>query len=832
MHATRFVGREADLFRLEELLSQGQRLVRLWGSAGIGKSRLAAQYVQLARHERKSIACADVTAARDVADVCVAVGAALGVPAPIDAGEREDARWIERALAAWGGGVLVVDGADAIAAPSAALVASWVGSMPELRVLITSRQRLGTDGELAYEVLPLIEAEAVDLFCDRARLVRPDFQVDERCRASVADIVRRLDRVPLAIEVAAARIDVLGLDGIARRLGDALAVPALRAAIQSSWELLGPAERAVLAHSTVFRDGFTLEAAEAVVALDDPAGSVFDALCSLRDKSLLRTERVGEGVRFDAFEGVRAFARERLGADARVDAEGRHTRYFLRLGEDVDDLGRLARDRENLRAVHGRALADGRIDDALRAALALDRVAAVRGAVHDHLAMLDDTLGAACGDDAAVLAVVRARGNARRLRGDLDGAARDLERAAASEDDALAAAASADLGLIYHQRREMSDARRQYEHALDRARRARCRGTEARVLGNLAALDHDGGAYANAERRYRDALAIFADLGDARHEGIFLANLAILEHEQARHDDARTHFRAALRILGDVGDDRLMGIALANLGALEHTDGNLEESRNEYERALALLETTGELRSEALCRGRLAAVVAALGDVSRARAELDIAERQLERVGDRVGFGAVQLARGFIELTEASRERAAGHAERAAALLERVEQRVAEAKAGATALTGRSDDARALTRILEHGMEELDGAWPADALIVGPEARWFRGPRGQWHDLTKRTALRLILLHLTEMRRAMAGTGVSVGALQRAGWPDEKMTAEAGSNRVYVALNKLRKLGLDGVLIRSEAGYLLHPDVTIERIATHWRAVRDEATLR
>jgi tetratricopeptide (TPR) repeat protein len=364
-----------------------------------------------------------------------------------------------------------------------------------------------------------------------------------------------------------------------------------------------------------------------------------------------------------------------------------------------------------------------------------------------------------------------------------------------------------------------------YERALDLARLSGARPTEARVLGNLAALDHDRGNFDDAETRYRRALALFADLGDRRHEGIFLTNLAILEQEVSRHDDARTHFRAALDTLDQLDDARLVGITLGNMAALEHKDGHLEESRACYERALELLQSVGELRSEALCRGRLAAVIATLGDLDLARTYIDVAERLLERVGDAVGFEAVQLSRAFVDLTEANRERGSGNDERATELMRAVERRLEKARSGSPSAIERSDDARSLVTILENAISELDGTTRADALLVGPEARWFRGPGRGWQDLSNRRALRLILLELTEMRRAKPGTGVGVDALREAGWPNEKMSADAASNRVYVSLNKLRKLGLEGVLVRNESGYMLDPSVPVERISTHWRAL-------
>lgn len=817
MHLTRFIGRTADLFRVDELMRQGQQLVTLWGPAGMGKTRLAHAFAERRRAARGRVAWCELGAAGGEPDVWAAVAGALQLPSPRAAAD------VGRSIANAGRLLVVLDNADAVTAATAAAVRAWSAQAPEAQFLVTSRERLGAAGELTYELLPMIEAEAVALFDDRARLVRPDFHTSLANRALIEELVDRLERTPLAIELAAARIDVLGLDGLLRRLGDRLDVLGVRGAIAWSWELLAPPERAALAQSSVFVDGFTLDAAEAVIRADG-GGSVLDLLHALRNKSLLRSVPIADGVRFGHYHSVRAFAAEKL--DDEAAARDRHAAHYLAQAGD------LSRDAANVQAVLARALELGRADDALRAALLLDGVLAARGPVDTHVGTLDAALAVAGGAEPLRLAVQRARGTARRMRGDLDGAEADLRAVAAAAGGGLRAAACADLGVVFHQRRELTEAAAWYERAHDAARAAGDRAVEARALGNLAAVDHDRGAFDAAEGRYRRALAIFADLGERRHEGVFLANLAVLEQELDRFDDARTHFRAALVILDGVGDQRLIGVTRANLAALEHERGNLEEARSGYRAALEVLERVGELRSEALCRGRLAAVLATLGDVDGARGELDRAERELERVGDTVGFDAVQLARAFIAMTEANRERAGGHVDRAAALLQEVAQRIARARGGEPSLVELSDDARALVRVLERALDQLDGESPADALLVGPEARWFRGPGGDWHDLSKRKPLRLILLSLTEMRRRAPGAGVAVDALQAAGWPGEKMTAAAGSNRVYVTLNKLRKLGLEGVLVRDDTGYLLDPAVPVERVSADWRALRDAGGAR
>lgn len=825
MQSTRFIGREADLASVDELFAEGRRVITLWGPAGIGKSRLARYYAERRRLARVPVTECDLGEATTMSDVCAVVADALELPVGGGGGADRACASVTRALAIRSPLLVVLDGADRAMPAVAQALGAWVDGAPEARFLVTSRQRVHMGSDLTYELDPLAQDEAIELFVDRARLLSPRFEATDANRERLLELVDRLERVPLEIETAATRIDVLGLDGLLARVDGRRGVLG-RGGTQSSWDLLDRVERRALAQLSVFRASFTLAAVEAIVRVEGDAKAL-DILDTLRDRSLLRAHAVDESVRFSLFERVRIFASRQLEQLGEAEATWDRFAAYYTDGAAGWTLGALAAEMANLRAVHERAVSDARLEGIVATAIALDRVLATRGPVDEHLDVLDRSIAAcAAVDGADVTTLLRARGNARRIAGDLDAAADDLMRAATTADGALLAATYADIGVIHHQRRAMNQARTYYERALDAARASGSRRTEARALGNLAALAHDRGSFEDAERSYRQSLAIFADLGDRRHEGIFLTNLAVLEQECRRTDDARTHFRAALYMLENTGDKRLHGITLGNLAALEHMQGNLEEARDSFERSVSMLGDMGELRSEALARGRLAAVVATLGQLDVARSHIDVAERLLERVGDVVGFEAVQLARAFVQLAAANEHRVAGNAEQSRELIEAVEARIADARSGTPSLIEQSDDARGLIRVLEKSLSELDGQAPGNALLIGPEARWFRGPGGGWQDLRRRRPLRLILLHLTEIRRAAPGRGQSVQALIAAGWPGEKMTADAGSNRVYVTLNKLRKLGLDGVLTRNDGGYLLDPAIPVERISADWRALR------
>ena len=338
--ASSFVGRERELGEVTALLRGGARLVTLRGPGGSGKTRLAIETAaELVPEYRNGVFWIELAAIRDPALVAPAIGQTLGTTDALadHVGEREL--------------LLLLDNFEQVveAAPE---LASLVESCPNLRLLVTSRELLRVRGEVEYAVPPLTEPEAVELFCARSGLDRD---------AAIAELCRRLDSLPLAVELAAARTSVLSpsqiLERLSRRLDllnggrDAQArQQTLRATIEWSYELLDEDEQRLFARLAVFRGGCTLEAALAVCAAD------LDTLQALVDKSLLRHT----GERFWMLETIREYATERLAASSEADElSARFVGYFVALAEDAwpfvressgEWLDLLERELDNLRA--------------------------------------------------------------------------------------------------------------------------------------------------------------------------------------------------------------------------------------------------------------------------------------------------------------------------------------------------------------------------------------------------------------------------------------------------------------------------------------------------
>ena len=432
---TSFVGRAAELAALREALASG-RFVTLVGPPGAGKTRLAREVgASVLGDWPGGVWFCDLTPARDAAAVVDAVARALEVPllGGVDP--------VGPALAAKGPVLVLLDNFEQVTAAAARTAGRWLGTAPEARFLVTSREPLRLPGEVVLRLDPLPEPDAVALFLERARALRRDFGTGQA--DAVAEIVARLDRLPLALELAAGRAGLLSAPALRDRLRETLGLASgggrdrtgrqasLRGAVAWSWRLLDERERTALALCSVFRGGFPIAAAEAV--LDDPKAG--ERLRRLQERSLLAPRGAG---RVALYESVRELAGEQLVGPRLAEAEDRHAAWFLAHTEALlrqferqgtrDLASALRAEIENLRAVFERMEAR-RPGDAVRAALVLAgaRASEAPGTLID---LLDRALplATAAGGRARVLA---ARATAVMVSGWLEDGRRDAEEAVA-----------------------------------------------------------------------------------------------------------------------------------------------------------------------------------------------------------------------------------------------------------------------------------------------------------------------------------------------------------------------------------------------------------------
>jgi predicted ATPase/class 3 adenylate cyclase len=407
---TSFVGRETEIAAVDELLDRA-RLVTLTGPGGTGKTRLALQVAaeRLARHGDGAY-FVELAPVSSPALVASAIATALHLREAADRSVADVVGdWLrDRDL------LLVLDNLEHVLG-AAPLVTSLLGAAPRLRILVTSRAPLRVHGEHEHPVPPLripdarhlpslgqlSQFEGVSLFIERAQAVRPDFAVTDTSAPAIAEIVARLDGLPLAIELAAAKCRLLGPEAILGRLGSRLAflgggardLPArqqtLREAIDWSYRLLEPVDQARLRGLGVFMGGFTLPAAAALLMLDHAAIEADDAVGGLAEQSLLRREEGEAGEpRFSLLETIREFALERLVEAGEEEAlRRRHAAYFLGRAEELEptllqsteSADDIARDHDNYRAALNWAIEAGEAQTGLRLGYALWRFWQQRG---------------------------------------------------------------------------------------------------------------------------------------------------------------------------------------------------------------------------------------------------------------------------------------------------------------------------------------------------------------------------------------------------------------------------------------------------------------------
>ena len=620
-----FVGRRDEILALRRRFDGGARLVTLVGPPGAGKTRLATQFgLEGASRGRASAWFVDLTSAVTAQDLVRAVAHALGVPL-IDA--ESDAAAVSRlahALASRDKVLLVLDNFEQLIASGAEVVAEWLARTTVARFLVTSRERLAVAGESWLELGPLPERHAVDLFVARARAVRPDFALRRGEKPVVCDLVQRLDRIPLAIELAAAHADVLTPAELLQRLDarfDLLrdGAPAgrgklatLEGAIDWSWDLLDASEKRALARCAVFEGSFTVTAAEALLADAQGLRTPLALVQSLRSKSLLHgaeSRPNAPELRVAMYESVRAFARAKLRERADFqDAVDRHTALYVTHANDwgaraegpkaAEALAHLEADLANMTAVLRRDGADVAGAEILTS---LEPLFRQKGPLGSYVELLDAAVARLCGPQHALLRarLVCTRAAARGFGW------RDEARAEALEILGVARAhgdASLEVralqNLAEHVRhKEPKAALARLEEATIVAKRVgdpRLEGLIAMSLGQAQISLARGVSELEAPQDTLErALATFRRGGCRALEGVVLDRIGDLYWHRGEFARSKALHEESLRVHREVGNRWAEGVALDHLSGLLLELGLAEEALPRSEEALAIHRATG-----------------------------------------------------------------------------------------------------------------------------------------------------------------------------------------------------------------------------------------------
>jgi len=755
-----FVGRGVELRRLRGWLASTGRLLTLRGPAGVGKSRLAWEFT--ARTPGAPVLRCDLFGAATGHEHLERIAARLGV----------EPEAIGAALRGQGPLLLVVDDVVGAVETLAAAAARWLDEAPELRLLVTSREALGIAPEEILDVGPLSPADdAVELLSLRAAAAGADLR--GACPGVLRAIARALDGLPLALELAAAQLPHLDVEQLLERLPGRLEIlvrkpgstlfsrfEALRDAIDASWQLLAPRERAALARLSIFRGGFGVEAATAVLDLD--RGAVEEALAILQARSLLQVRDATE-TRWALDESLRIFAERQLGASERIAAERRHTAFFLHAAAGwaraLDEQGDLAaaaaleREQENLleihrRALHRSSLSGEHVADALHAVLALEPLLFLRHHAGEVLRLLDPILEAASPsrtEPGLRARALLARGKARLLTGRPAGALPDFTEAAALargvgstslearallelarlhreqgrdercracclealaliealDVDYLRARAYGNLGILARERGEIEEAFVWLERAVAAHIRAGDRRGAAVISGVIGNLLFDQRRFAEARARIGEAIAVFRSLGDSRNEAALVSSLAAILQEQGEFDRACAEYERALLLVRTSGRGRLEATIVRSLASAHHEAGRYDDARRIYGEALAQFRVFGDGRGQGLTLMPLAVLDATEGRFDEAEQEVGSAEQLFREVDDPVHVAAVEAARAAIAGARAARLRSAGQEQLASSQEEAGRRGLGAAIRGGA---GASEDGRLVLRLAERAL--------------------------------------------------------------------------------------------------------------------------------
>ncbi|MBS1152820.1 MAG: serine/threonine protein kinase [Myxococcaceae bacterium] len=638
-----FVGRAAELAQLATELDAGARLVTVTGAAGQGKSRLAARWVEL--HPQGWKATVELAEVRDAGGLVEAVTRACGLaPDGLCETAAQLLSGSGRLLAALGPAQLVLDNLDLAGPAAAETVARWLDAAPQLSLLVTRRESLGLADE---RVLPLpglgtegADSEAMRLFSahlQRAGLAAPSLEAE---RAQVGELCRRLEGLPRAIELVAARADPLSPAALLERLEEPLT---LAGVIGWTCQLLSPSEREALGALSVFRGGFTPEAARQVLGLETAEEARFQ-LEALGRKALLRPwvalEAPGRA-RLRMPEEVQRWAAAHLEAGAEAAAvHARHVGWALRLGAPV------AAERDNLRAVFERAQATcpATADSAAIALQALHRLESVLTRVGPwgaNLELLESAIAAATRAGAAAPHLVRAmqqRANLQRNRGQprqaMAGLSEALSVVREAGDRALEARVLCDWALACFASGDVDGARTGLDQALELARAVGDQAFEVRVLSEKATVCVARRELTQALACCDEALPLARSLGDAASEARVLGTVGSLFLEERRTELARAFFSDAVARSHESDQPQLEGYFLGKLAQALAESNELEAARAKVGQALKLLREVCDPRHEGQFLSFSAWLSAQAGEPEAAKAALKASRAKLVAAKD------------------------------------------------------------------------------------------------------------------------------------------------------------------------------------------------------
>ena len=848
-----FVGRLAELQWLAARITADlspARLITIVGAPGVGKTRLARRYVLRSAPNAPFVDLTNCGADHDVAGE---LARAAGVEVLAN-DSRAAWRELGRQLTETSHTLLVLDNAEHVVEGLREGLAVLLEGASALKILVTSRERLAIAGEEVLDLEPLkctsrdgSLPEAVELFILRATAAQHDLKLTGENHQRVADLVARVDGLPLAIELLASRLRLLGLSELDDRVSAQLATAngmsgeetaGLRAAIRASWEVLSDAEQRCLAELTVFRGGFTFSDAEQVLSDRQGAGEL---IASLRDHSLLFRRPTPHGTRLGLFETVRAFAAVELEAMGIAPAaRARHRSHFLqKMQHHSGSIGSSERARRsdaffrdempNLAAAADYFIDDpeGQVDSLVSLIEGLHRQVCSRGPLPPHLHRLERArpVVEASGNGQAIAQIIACQVHYRHATHGVVAVRDELHRALGLVVEPATRAQL--LRLLAYNLNVFGDfepAKRHLIEAMELLRNLDDHSATATALVQLASVERDLHDYDEALEHLREARAIAAATDNAAPQAHALINEGKTYLDLGDLPAARAALEGALELADRLDLRPVRLFALNYLGQLDLREARLKEAMDHLTAALKSSRSFGNRVGTAQVMAGLGFALLELGDNARARHYFEECTTLMDEVAPPFG----RVLRTFLVVLD--EEEGLIDAESAITRIRHLDgntglarMQIARVRARNTAdpvnvinevadVEPINDIEHCALRLLERavGCRDTPGAGELELLTIDLASHRFRLPSGEWQELREASPAWRILSAIAR-EHADCRRPLRPEELVEAGWPGERMRVSSAKSRLQMTISRLRNRGLEAIRMR-DGGYVLDAD--------------------